>query len=82
MLSPRKHPFNKTGTYAVKPEEENPDTVQGGEATPKNFNKSEKSGKQRTDSITAQAKTSNGNFTKILVDTQIELDVYPRLIYF
>jgi hypothetical protein len=23
-----------------------------------------------------------GSFTKIVVDTQIELDVYPRLIYF
>ena len=42
-LSPRKQAFSKTAFQGGKLEQENPDTVQGGEATPNHHSKSDKS---------------------------------------
>lgn len=65
-MSPRKQAFSKTAFQGGKLEPENPDTVQGGEATSNYHNKSEKSATQHT---TVSLSKMAGSFTKIVADT-------------
>ena len=58
---------------------ESPDAVQGGLANHTNQKKPENASLQFSANL---AHHSTGTFTKIVEDVQIELDVYPRLIYF